>query len=526
MMGNLSISFQAMFYAAIGLVTACIFTACGHQAPLTERGSSSSVLHIATSFKFQSLDPTKSGHYFLVEFGVVELPLILDDNNNVSPWLLESYTRVDDFNWRLTLRTNVQFQNGKLLTAARLAAAMNRQLERSASTKAVLPDARVAVTGEREVTLTTPRPDPTVPAALADEFAFPVYDVEAVETAGDDADALLNCNCYTGAYQTVSLDDRELRLDANKNYWRGLPPLAGVSVRFVSDAQSRILAVQNGEADIALYPPTEAKRMLVNRDDAFFVVNQTGGGSLRLFFNVRCAPFDETAVRRAFSLGINYEALSQNVMDGVFGTATGFYPPRFAWAVQNQRTDVEEARRLLTDAGWALGDDGVRVRNGLHLEGVLLVYPQQPDWVTLATAIQGQLGELGFRLRIRQVDDIDAAMRNPMGWNVAINSTGIVTTGGSPDPLLSDYLRTNAAQNYGGVADAELDGLMDELKQTFDATRRTELLKRIQQLVIAEKVYEVHPVFMQARAVVGRAYRDYQPSPTLHHVTYETRPAD
>lgn len=518
-------SFRVMLYAMVVFFAANVFAACGRHAPPSEERGGSSFLRIATSFRIQNLEPTKPGHYFLVEFGVAELPLILDENNNISLWLLESYERIDNFNWRLTLRPNVQFQNGQPLTAERLAAAMNRQLARSASTKAVLADARVAVTGEREVTLTTARPDPNVPAALADESVFPIYDVEAVEAAGAESGALVNCDCYTGAYQIVSLDDRELRLAAHANYWRGVPPLESVSVRFVPDAQARILAVQNGEADIALYPPTEAKRMLAKTDDAFFVVNPESSGGPRLFFNNRRAPFDETVVRRAFSLGVNYEALANDVMDGVFGMATGFYPPSFPWAVQNQKTDIEEAGRLLTEAGWLTGSDGVRVRNGAPLEAVFLVYPQQPDWTTLATAIQGQLSELGFRLRIRQVDDINAAMRNSVEWNVAITSPGIVTTGGAPDPVLSDYLRTNAARNYGGVADAELDELIDEMGRTFDAARRTELLARLQQIVIVEKAYEVRPVFTRARAVVGRLYRNYKPSPALHHVTYETGPS-
>jgi peptide/nickel transport system substrate-binding protein len=524
-MRNFSKTFQAIFYAVICLMAACLFMTCGRRAPSEKGSADSSVLRIATSFKIESLDPTKSGHYFLVEFGVVELPLIYDENRGVSPWLLESYARVDELNWSLTLRPNLRFQNGQPLTAMKLAAAMNRQLARSASTKAALPGATVAVTGEREVTLTTSRPDPTVPAALADEAVFPIYDVEAVEAAGANANALLNCDCYTGPYRMADLDDRELRLDANKDYWRGLPPLAGVRVRFVPDAQARILAVQNDEADIALYPPTEAKRMLANRDDAFFVTNPTSSGGPCLIFNVRHAPFDETAVRRAFSLGINYAALAQDVMDGVFGTATGFYPPGFPWATQNQRTDLEEARRLLTEAGWVMSDAGVRVRRGEPLEAVLLVYPQQPDWKTLATAIQGQLSELGFRLRIRQVDDIYEGMSHQADWNVAVNSPGIVTTGGAPDPILRDYLRTGAVENYGGVADAELDGLIDELGRTFEPARRAELLARIQQIVIAEKAYQVRMVFTRARAVVGRAYRNYVPSPALHHVTYDTRPA-
>jgi peptide/nickel transport system substrate-binding protein len=483
-----------------------------------------SVLRIATSFKIQSVDPIKSGHYFLVEYGVVELPLIRDESNQITPWLLESYSQVDDLNWRLTLRPNVQFQNGKPLTAAKLAAAMNRQLARSAATRAMLSGAKVVVSSDNEVLLTTLRPDPTVPAALADETVFPVYDVEAIESAGNDEGELLNCRCYTGPYRLVTLDDREMKLEVNDKYWRGTPPLKGVLVRFVPDPQARILAVQNGEIDVALYPPTEAKRMLENRSDAFFVVNDGSSGGPCLVFNVRRPPFDETAVRRAFSLGLNYEALARNVMDGVYGTATGFYPPSFSWAIQNQKTDLAEARRLLTDAGWSIGEGGVRSRHGKSLNAVLIVYPQQPDWITLATVLQGQMSELGFHLSIQQVDDIDSAMKNSTNWNVAIDSPGVVTTGGAPDPILSDYLRADAEQNYGGVADNELNKLIGELGHTFAASRREELLKRIQEIVIVEKAYQIRPLFSHSRAVVGPWYRNYKPSLALHHVTYETKP--
>jgi peptide/nickel transport system substrate-binding protein len=78
---------------------------------------------------------------------------------------------------------------------------MNRQLTRSPSTKSVISGATVRASGERELILTTLKPDPNVPAALADEDVFPVYDVEAVEAAGGDREKLLKSGGYTGAYK-------------------------------------------------------------------------------------------------------------------------------------------------------------------------------------------------------------------------------------------------------------------------------------------------------------------------------------
>lgn len=487
-----------------------------------ENKNAGKTIRIATSYKIQNLDPLKSAFYFLIEYGAAETPLLIDDAANLKPHLLESWAQIDELNWRLTIRPNVKFHNGKMLTAERFAAAMNRQLEKSAATKTYLPNATVKVSDERELILTTAQPDPNVPAALADESVFPIYDTESIEPAGSDSLKIIACGCFTGAYKIQNLDERELILTRFADYWQGTPPLDSVVVKFVPDAQSRILAVQSDEADIALYPPTEAKRMLANQSNAFFAASETASGGARFWFNVRRPPFDETNVRRAVSLGINYESLAKNTMDGVFQTADGFYPPAFLWAIQNQKTDVAEARKLLDAANWHENGGGLRERNGEKLSAVLIVYPQQPDWVTIATAIQAQLREIGFDVQIRQVDDINAALRNPANWNLAISSPGIVTNGGAPDPDLRDYFQTGATNNFGGVSDAQLDKLLSELTRTFDAEKRKNMLHRIQQIVVVEQAFEVRPVFSRSRAIVGRRFKNYRPSPRLRHVTFAT----
>jgi peptide/nickel transport system substrate-binding protein len=479
---------------------------------------------MVTSFRINNLAPTDPRSFFLPEFGVAELPLRLDSSGQLQPWLLESYAQIDPRNWRLTLRPNVKFQNGKPLDAAAMAAAMNRQLAQCASTKATLSGASAKATSEREVTLTTAEPDATVPNALADELVFPIYDVAAVEAAANDVSKLIGSGCFTGPYQVVALDEREMRMTRFDGYWRGQPPLTEVTLRFVSDAQARIFAVQSGEADIALYPPSEAQRMLAGRNDAFFKTSARSFGGPRLLLNVQAKPFDELAVRRAFSLGINYASLANEVLEGVSETATGFYPPVWSWAVANQKTDVNEAKRLLDEAGWTMSGNDVRMKNHVPLEITLLLYPQQPDFAPLATAMQAQLRDIGFRVQIRQVEDINAALRNGSDWHAAFHSPGLVTTGGAPDPFLRDLLTSKGERNFGGVHDAELDKLVHELSRTFEPQQRASLLARIQQIVIAERAYEVRPVFLRTRIVVGRHWQNYPPSPQLHHITYETRP--
>ena len=499
-----------------------LFSSCN---PAPENNANDKLLRIVTSFKVPTLVPNESATYFLIEYCVAETPLFLDDAANLKPFLLESYTLIDEKNWKLVVRENLFFHNGKPLTAEKFAAAMNFQLQKSPATKSILPNASVKKTGERELVLTTENPNPNVPAALSDESGFPIFDVECIESTNGDADNIIQNGCYTGAYKLKSLDDREMILEKSLNYWQGSPPLDEIVVKFVPDAQTRILAVQSGEADIALYPPSEAKRILANQTNAFFNTSENSGGGPRLFFNTKRAPFNDVSLRRAVGFGINYQSLATEVFDGVFQTADGFYPPIFKFAVQNQKTDIAEAKRLLAEAGWTINQNGIRTKNGATLSAVLLTYPQQPDWVTLATAIQANLQTIGFDIKIRQVEDINAALKMD-DWDFGIISPGILTSGGAPDSALQEYLTTNGEKNYGGATDSELDNLVETLSRTFDAEKRNAQLQRIQQIVIAEKAFEVRPVFTRSRVVVGKRFQNYKPSPRLHHITFDTKPSE
>lgn len=502
------------------LAIICVFTACQNSS---ERTASPNHLRIATSFKIQHLDPLKSGHYFLVEFGSAELGAKLDSDGKIKPWLLESFEQIDKLNWKLRLRPNIKFQNGKPLTAEIFARVMNRHIEKSPETKVAIGEANAQTKGENEVILTTKLPNPNIPSALADETVFPIYDVETVEAVGADSLKLIGSGVYTGAYKIVGLNERELTMERNQNYWQGKPNFEKASILFVADSQARILALQNGEADISLYPQTQNKRMLEGRTDAFFKMSEKSSGGPSLFFNVKIAPFDDVNVRRAVSLGIDYESIATETMDGLYQPANGFYAPHFAWAKQNQKTDIEQAKRILDENGWQIGTDGFRVKNGQKLTGEILIYPQQADFSALATALQAQLSKIGFELKIRQVDDIQSELRTSKTWNLYLLGNGNLTTGGAADPILQRYFLSDSEENHTGIADAKLDEKIKTLSQTFDESERNKLLGEIQDYLIVEKSYFVRIGFSRSRAVVSPRFRNYQPSPQMFHVTFETK---
>lgn len=517
---------RRLVVAWVAALAATLLVSCSDGGSSTASGSADGAgpgrLRILTSFAIESLDPLTEGFWF-PEFGAAETPMRVGEDGP-EPWVLESLERVSEADWKLRLRPGVTFQNGRALDAEALAATMSRQLERSASARSVLSDAKVVVAGPGEVTLTTAGPDATVPHILADESVFPIYDTASVEAAGDDPGKLAGSGFYTGPYAVRSLDDRELVLDRYDGYWAGTPPLAGVTVGFVPDAQARILAVRNGEADIAIYVPTEAKRTLAGSSEAFYVTAPHGKETVTMPFNVARAPFDEVAVRRAISLGIDYRAIALDVLDGAYDVATGMYPPVYGYAVANQRTDAAAAADALDAAGWRRTGDGVRTRGGQRLTMRLLAYPQQPDLAPIAVAIQSQLKALGVAVEISSVEDITTTLEDPGRWDAALVFNGTADFTGAPDPYLRRYLRRDGADNTSGVSNPALDQLTGRVGATFDPAARNQLLAQIQRIVIEEQAYLAVAALKRFPAVVSPRWRSYVPSSSLNHVTFETQP--
>ena len=494
------------------------------QAPKT--AAEPGVLRILNSFTIDSLDPAKPGEQWFPTFGSSELLMQLTEHDELKPWLAESVDRINDTSWRIRLRPGVTFQNGKKVDARAVVACMRRQQEKFPTATALLPGAKIEATGDLELTITTATPDAIVPAKLAEFNGFPIYDAATVEAAGDHPDTLAGKGFYTGPYEPVSFSKTELVLKRYDGYWQGRPALPGVTVRTVLDAQARLAAIQNKEADLSLYPPTETKRTLAGRSDAFFVTAPAGEESLRIEMNQHQAPFNEYAVRRAFGYAIDYKALANEVMDGAYAVATGMLPAGAQGAVPNQTTDLTKATALLEKAGWLPGPDGIRQKGGNRLEVVLYCYPQQPDTASQAVAIQEEVRKAGFDVKIMQSDDITSVLLKPSGWNAALVFNGTISPwSGVPDTSLTRYLSSGSPDNYSGTSDPELDKLISQLSATFDQSERLRLLQRIQRIVIDEKAYLIVASYKRFPMVVGPAYRGYVPSNYRRFVNFDTKPS-
>ncbi|KAA8885650.1 hypothetical protein F3087_28885 [Nocardia colli] len=512
-----------------GLLTvAMVFTGCassddGAASARALRASGDGSLTIYNSYKIAGLDPIGTGTNWLFDWGVAENLLQITETGEVAPWLAESVTRDGDTRWIATLRKGVTFQNGKPVDAGAVAAALTRQIARSAAARVYLdPATKVTADGER-VVLTTPTPNAMVPAALAArDNSLQIYDVAAMDAAGGDSAKIVGAGAYSGPYAITAWTPDNLVLAPYQNHWEGTPPLKGVTVRVVPDEQARIAGVRSGEADMAFYPSTSAKLVLQGEKDMHVLSSALALQSLLVEMNLKAGIFTDTAVRKAFTAAIDYRGIAADVGNGQFAAATGLYPPTMPFAADNQVHDLDQAKRLLDAAGWTPGSDGIRAKDGRKLVVRFVTQAQGPETNDVAIAMQDQVARAGFDLRIDNAEDSAAVKKDPNAWESSVALSGSLS--GTADPIQPYLVRwtTDGSSNAQGVANPEIDAIGAQLRGEFDTARRDALLARAQQILVRDQAYVVAGTFKYFTVVTGPKWADYRVSSVRRHLTSQT----
>ncbi len=481
-------------------------------------------LTIATSFRIDNLDPLENA-FWGPEFGYVELLMRPEPNGVPSPWVLQSLSAVDETTWKLALREGITFENGRALDAESVVDLIEFCAEENEGFAAAVNLDDAQVTGPLEVTVTTTQPVPGMANILADEANVPVFDVDAYEQhreADEPVEDLLSAGLYTGPYVMKTLTSERAELEPMPGYWDGTPGLSHLTIKFVAEATARVQAVQAGEADIALYMPTTMQRNLQGRSDAYFVTGPPNGTTFALQINNARAPYDDPKVRQALLAAIDYRALAEDVLTGLAEVATSSMTADADYVLDLQATDLDKAKRLLDEAGWTAEGTGPRTKDGQKLTLEILTYPQQPDSNTIGVALQAQLKDLGFEVKVSQVPDITEA-RKGSDWDVAIVGDSILSFTLSPVDGLRQSLHSDSPENYSKVDSPALDAVISELGREFDATKRTELLRRAQQIIADEGLWAA-TVRRKGMVVTNATWRNYQLPVANLWVTARTAP--
>lgn len=482
-------------YAILSM--ACLLAACG-KGNFNDRKPTAggAVLTYPLDNKVTTLDPGRIQDAVMPEVlaNVYEGLVAYDAKNEIAPALAERWEADDGGKSYVFHIRKAKFHDGRELTADDFRWSWERNLSKSLASP-VAQDYLGAIQGVKEfvegkaksiaglkvvdartlrVTLDKPRPyflgNLTYPCAFAlSRDSSGVALIRSVKEA-----------VGTGPFRFASVvEDAQVELAANDEYWGGKPKIAKIVRPVVADNATRLNGYKNGLYDLLPLPRSDvanvqsdlklkAQLSFAPRPAVFyFLLNQK-----------QYPPFRDVRVRRALGMALDRRQIVSDFLEGQT-VANGLVPPGvpgYQEGYAGLPYDPKRAQALLAEAGYP---------GGKGLPTLELDYrANRPDsrvaceaaataWKkTLNLPVVTKALELGALLDRRNKDALQAAL---MSWNADYLD---------PQNFLSLLMTSTTKLNHDGFHDAEFDRLCAQADVEQDSTRRFDLYRQAERLAV------------------------------------------
>ena len=372
----------------------------------------------------------------------------------------------DGLTWTVTIREDAVFTDGEALTAEDVAFTYNTVKASSSVNDFTMLDYAEAA-DDTTVVFHMTRPFSIWPYTMAIVGIVPEHAYDAA-TYGSNP-------IGSGRYTLVQWDrGQQVILEANPNYYGEAPVMERVVILFMEE-DAAFLAAQAGQVDVAYTSATYSDQTVDGYTlTAYDSVDNRG-------INLPAVPAgtdaagravgnDFTAdvlVRRAINIGIDRQEMIDHVLNG-FGSPAYSVCDGLPWynPAAQVEYDPEGAARLLDQAGWLLGEDGTRWKDGTQASLEILYSTGDSVRQALAADLAEQLGELGIACTIRGVGWDTAytdALRTPLVWGWGAHT---------PMELYNLYHSQGADQDrtaqYSPYLNAAVDEYMDQALASTD----------------------------------------------------------
>ncbi len=294
----------------------------------------------------------------------------------------------------------------------------------------------------------------------------------------------------TGPFKLQSFEpQKEMRHVRNDQYWQpGKPYANGIRVIVGLERSAVLAALNTGQVDFHnVTDKAQLDTILATKPDLKYH-GYNAGFARGIRFKMTMAPYDDIRVRRAIHLAIDRQEMLQTLTFGVGGINQFTTSVVKDWTIpetdlmklpgyrQPKEQDIAEAKRLLTEAGYPNG-----------FKANLFYYSAFTDHPSLAEMVAGQLKRIGVEVSLKGMERATGAEANRQGaYEMTLFSNGMSE---APDSgLRSTWSSKGSVGRSSGLADPELDRLIDEQSVEMDRTKRVEILRKINQLAM-DRVY-------------------------------------
>ena len=292
-------------------------------------------------------------------------------------------------------------------------------------------------------------------------------------------------NAYIGTGPYVLTDfvtDEYAVFEANDDYWGEQPKIKKITVKVIPDNQTRILALEKGEIDM-IFGKNMIDADAINQytgNDKFTVSLSDPTSTRQIVLNTTRDVLAEKEVRQALQHATNKQAISDGIFYGLEQPADTLFAKTVPYCdidLEPYAYDVELAQSMLDEAGWVVGADKIREKDGQKLNIDLLYNSDSVTEKAIAEYLQSEYQKIGISLNIHGEEEQSYRDNMKAGnFDMVFN----ICWGTPYDPQSS--LAAMRAPVYGDYAaqlglddKAEIDEAITEILITTDEDRRQEL---------------------------------------------------
>jgi peptide/nickel transport system substrate-binding protein len=308
-------------------------------------------------------------------------------------------------------------------------------------------------------------------------------------TTGEDMSVVVGTGPFR--FQEVVENDHStvVRYD---DYWDGRAYLDEV-VNVVGDQTTSAQRLRIGEIDYTTEIPG-AQVAELSQDPNLTAVEYQALGTRWVAFNLDAEKFpigSDVNVRRALLHAINRDEMLEAVKFGLGAVSDSFLRPA-SWLYDESAIEVQYpfdqdlANRLLDEAGWVIGDDGVREKDGEWLAFTLMTLNFDEEFIDFSTIVQEFWRQVGCEVTLDPVEwtvfsDIMITNHDHQcvgyryWWDPTMDMTFAFACNQYPE-----------GSNWMAYCNEEADRLMSEARAETDPEARTALLHELDNVLLAD----------------------------------------
>lgn len=429
--------------------------------------------------------------------------VVTDDSGNPIPDLAESWDiSKDNLTYTFHLRKGLKFSDGSPLTANDVAFTLTLLNDPAYSgyadfTNIGIKGAKeyqkgnadsisgIKVVDDQTITIETTQVNPLALTRLGGQVLSKAYYGKDYKKGHlDYLKNLYSKPMGDGPYQLDKyIDGSEVRYNANKYYYGGKPKIAHLIFK-VTSKDTALANFQNGETDFDGFSP-DPDNVEQLKSFGFATIHESTVPDMgEIWINNKNSILKDVKVRQALVYGLNRQQIIDVEFKG-FGQVANVYAAPTQWSytekgINPYKFNADKAKKLLDEAGWKEGSNGIREKDGKKLTIRYLTSKSTDPVIPVAKENYKAIG-IDFQTDVLDGDTVIQRWTQGGDWDLI----GGFRTNGLSDPndAIDEFVNKDPGTNLTGYDNPEATKLAKEGVSTQDKAKRKEIYAKLYQVL-------------------------------------------